>query len=126
MTRLCRESSCACPERSVRRAVRAATGVELRPISKGVEPSSKPKVPVVARGAGLRAILQVLSSIFDPEFSVSSFGFRPQRCAHGALKQVKRFLNEGYRTAVYLDLERFLRQCPARRLDGPRVPESDR
>ena len=54
-----------------------------------------------------QAIQQVLTPIFDPEFSESSFGFRPRRSAHGALRQVTRFLREGRRMAVDLDLEKF-------------------
>ena len=42
-----------------------------------------------------QAIAQVLTPIFDPEFSASSFGFRPKRSAHGALKQVKAYLGTG-------------------------------
>ena len=37
-----------------------------------------------------QAIVQVLTPIFDPHFSESSFGFRPKRSAHGAAKQVQR------------------------------------
>jgi RNA-directed DNA polymerase len=36
-----------------------------------------------------QCILQVLTPIFDPHFSESSFGFRPKRSAHGAIKQVQ-------------------------------------
>ena len=54
-----------------------------------------------------QAISQVLTPIFDPDFSESSFGFRPRRCAHGALRQVQRYIGEGYRIAVDLDLEKF-------------------
>ncbi len=54
-----------------------------------------------------QAISQVLTPIFDPGFSASSFGFRPGRSAHGALRQVQRYLGEGYRIAVDLDLEKF-------------------
>ena len=43
-----------------------------------------------------QAIAQVLTPIFDPDFSASSFGFRPKRSAHGALKQVKAYVLAGY------------------------------
>jgi len=43
----------------------------------------------------------------DPGFSESSFGFRPGRSAHGAVRQVQRTIGEGYRFAVDLDLEKF-------------------
>ena len=42
-----------------------------------------------------QAILQVLTPIFDPEFSESSFGFRPGRSAHGAAKQVQSHIRAG-------------------------------
>ena len=54
-----------------------------------------------------QAIGQVLTPIFDPAFSESSFGFRPGRSAHGAVRQVQRTIGEGYRIAVDLDLEKF-------------------
>lgn len=54
-----------------------------------------------------QAIVQVLTPIFDPHFSESSFGFRPQRSAHGAAKQVQRTIRRGYRYAVDMDLSKF-------------------
>ncbi len=53
------------------------------------------------------AIAQVLTPIFDPGFSESSFGFRPKRSAHGALRQVQAHIRAGYRIAVDLDLAKF-------------------
>ena len=64
-------------------------------------------VPCVVDRVIQQAILQVLTPIFDPEFSESSFGSRPKRSAHGAIKQIKGYLKEGYRIAVDLDLEKF-------------------
>lgn len=54
-----------------------------------------------------QAIVQVLTPIFDPHFSESSFGFRPQRSAHGAAKQVQRTIRRGYRYAADIDLSKF-------------------
>jgi len=54
-----------------------------------------------------QAILQILTPIFDPEFSESSFGFRPGRSAHGALKQIQQTIREGYRHCVDMDLSKF-------------------
>lgn len=54
-----------------------------------------------------QAILQVLTPIFDPHFSESSFGFRPNRGAHDAIKQAQSFILEGYRVVVDMDLEKF-------------------
>ncbi len=64
-------------------------------------------VPTVTDRVIQQAILQVLTPIFDPEFSESSFGFRPARSAHGAIQQVQQAIVEGYRIAVDLDLEKF-------------------
>ena len=54
-----------------------------------------------------QAILQILTPIFDPSFSESSFGFRPKRSAHGAIKQIQRTIREGYRHCVDMDLSKF-------------------
>lgn len=67
-------------------------------------------IPIVLDRLICQAIQQVLTPIFDPHFSESSFGFRPRRAAHGALRQVTRFLREGRRMAVDLDLAQFFDQ----------------
>jgi RNA-directed DNA polymerase len=54
-----------------------------------------------------QAILQVLQPILDPDFSGSSFGFRPGRGAHDALAQAGTYVAEGYGVVVDLDLEKF-------------------
>jgi RNA-directed DNA polymerase len=64
-------------------------------------------VPCVVDRVIQQAILQVLTPIFDPEFSESSFGCRPRRSAKGAIQQVKAYVKAGYRIAVDLDLEKF-------------------
>src|SRR4030066_1247423 len=50
---------------------------------------------------------QVLGSIFDPGFSEFSFGFRLGRSAHGAVRKVREYIQDGYRIAVDLDLSKF-------------------
>jgi RNA-directed DNA polymerase len=54
-----------------------------------------------------QAILQVLTPVFDPTFSESSYGFRPGRSAHGAAQQVQRTIRRGYRLVVDMDLSKF-------------------
>jgi RNA-directed DNA polymerase len=54
-----------------------------------------------------QAIAQVLSPIFDPDFSESSFGFRPGRSAHDAVYQVQSFIKQRRRIAVDMDLSKF-------------------
>ena len=64
-------------------------------------------IPTVTDRVITQAIAQVLSPVFEPTFSDSSFGFRPGRSAHGAVRQVQRHIGAGYRVAVDLDLEKF-------------------
>lgn len=54
-----------------------------------------------------QALLQVLQPRFDPTFSEHSHGFRPGRSAHGAIREAQRYVQEGRRIVVDVDLERF-------------------
>jgi RNA-directed DNA polymerase len=67
-------------------------------------------IPNVIERLIQQAIVQVLTPIFDPTFSESSFGFRPKRSAHGAAKQVQRTIRRGYRFTVDMDLSKFFDQ----------------
>ena len=58
-----------------------------------------------------QAIVQVLTPIFDPTFSESSFGFRPKRSAHGAAKQVQRIIRQGHTYCIDVDLSKFFDRC---------------
>ncbi|WP_434150061.1 group II intron reverse transcriptase/maturase [Methylocaldum gracile subsp. desertum] len=64
-------------------------------------------IPIVVDRVIQQAIAQVLMPIFDPGFSESSFGFRPGRSAHGALRQVQGHIQAGCRIACDLDLAKF-------------------
>ena len=64
-------------------------------------------IPTVTDRVGQQAIAQVLTPIFDPTFSDSSFGFRPGRNAHQAIRQVQAGVKDGWRIAVDLDLAKF-------------------
>jgi len=64
-------------------------------------------IPTVLDRLIQQAIAQVLSPIFDPSFSESSFGFRPGRSAHHAVYKAREYIREGYRTAVDMDLSKF-------------------
>ena len=64
-------------------------------------------VPTVVDRVFQQAITQVLSPIYEKQFSENSFGFRPNRGAHDALKQCKTNVNEGYVYVVDMDLEKF-------------------
>lgn len=54
-----------------------------------------------------QSIMQILNPIFDPTFSESSYGFRPKRSAHQALKAASAYVKEGHIWVVDLDLEKF-------------------
>ena len=54
-----------------------------------------------------QAVLQVLTPIFNPTFSDSSYGFRPGRCAHQAVAAARSHMEAGYRWVVDMDLEKF-------------------
>jgi RNA-directed DNA polymerase len=64
-------------------------------------------IPTVLDRLIQQAVLQVLTPIFDPGFSESSFGFRPKRSAVQAVKKAKEFVAEGYGYVVDIDLENF-------------------
>ncbi len=54
-----------------------------------------------------QALLQVLQPQFDPTFSEHSYGFRPGRRAHDAVCRAQRYIQEGRRWVVDVDLEKF-------------------
>jgi RNA-directed DNA polymerase len=54
-----------------------------------------------------QALSQGLTPVFDPGFSERSFGFRPGRSAHDAIRRAQRDIAEGHEWAVDLDLDRF-------------------
>ena len=64
-------------------------------------------VPTVVDRVFQQAITQVLSPIFEKQFSENSFGFRPNRGAHDALKQCQTNVNDGNVYVVDMDLEKF-------------------
>ncbi|MBV8437973.1 MAG: group II intron reverse transcriptase/maturase [Silvibacterium sp.] len=64
-------------------------------------------IPTVTDRLIQQAMLQVLQPILDPTFSRHSFGFRPGRSAHDAVKLARRFVQSGRRIVVDVDLEKF-------------------
>jgi len=64
-------------------------------------------IPTVTDRVIQQAIAQVLTPIFDPDFSNNSFGFRPKRNGQQAVKQVRGIIKEGRRFAVDVDLSKF-------------------
>ena len=84
-------------------------------------PTSVKRVEIPKPGGGVRllgiptvmdrflqqALLQVMNPIFDAQFSWYSYGFRPGKSAHDAVKQAQRYIQRGLRWVVDLDLEKF-------------------
>lgn len=64
-------------------------------------------IPTVVDRFLQQAISQVLILIYESQFSDNSFGFRPHRSAHDALKRVQEYAGQGYRYCVNIDLECF-------------------
>ncbi len=75
-----------------------------KPNGNGVRPLG---IPTVLDRMIQQAILQVLTPIFDPHFSDSSYGYRPGRCSQDAVKAAQRYAEAGCRFVVDLDLEKF-------------------
>ena len=78
--------------------------VEIPKQSGGTRPLD---IPTVTDRLIQQAISQVLTPIFDPEFSNFSYGFRPGRSAHDAVYIVRDYIKVGYRIAVDMDLSKF-------------------
>ncbi len=79
-------------------------------IPKATGGSRKLGIPSVVDRLIQQAILQILTPIFEPHFSNSSFGFRPGRSAHQAIKQAHGYLKQGYSIVVDIDLENFFNE----------------
>ena len=64
-------------------------------------------IPTVTDRLIQQALLQVLQPILDPTFSQHSYGFRPNRSAHGAVLAAQAYVQSGRRVVVDVDLEKF-------------------
>ena len=97
---------------SIRQAIREGT-YQPAPVRRTEIPKRHGKgprllgMPPVVERVIQQAIAQVLGPLCAPEFSVSSFGFRPRRSAHQAGRQIQSYLQMGYKVAVDLDLAKF-------------------
>jgi RNA-directed DNA polymerase len=84
---------------------KAVKRVEIpKPDGKGIR---KLGIPTVVDRMIQQAILQEISLAFEPIFSQHSYGFRPGRSAHQAVKQAQKYIREGYTWVVDIDLEKF-------------------
>ena len=64
-------------------------------------------VPTVVDRLIQQALHQVLQPLFEPTFSAGSFGFRPGRGAHRAVRKAQEYIRAGKRWVVDIDLEKF-------------------
>lgn len=64
-------------------------------------------IPTVVDRVVQLAITQVLSPLYEKQFSSHSYGFRPRRNAHQALKKCRDYITDGYNCAVDMDLQQF-------------------
>lgn len=64
-------------------------------------------IPTVQDRMIQQAIAQVLTPIFDPEFSEHSYGFRPGRSAEQAVTKARDYIEDGYNWVVDIDLARY-------------------
>ncbi len=64
-------------------------------------------IPTVVDRLIQQAICQTLTPIFEKQFSDNSFGFRPKRSAHGALRRCQTNITDGYKHVVDMDLEKY-------------------
>lgn len=64
-------------------------------------------IPTVVDRVIQQAIHQVLSPLYERQFSDNSFGFRPGRSTHKALYRCRSYISEGYDYAIDMDMEKF-------------------
>jgi len=64
-------------------------------------------IPTVVDRVVQQAIAQVLTPVYEKQFSPNSYGFRPKRNAHQALNKCRDYITDGYKYAVDMDLEKF-------------------
>lgn len=63
-------------------------------------------VPTVVDRVVQQAVAQVLTPIYEPIFSDHSYGFRPNRSCHDAIREAKGYFDEGYKFEVDIDLDK--------------------
>lgn len=64
-------------------------------------------IPTVVDRMIQQAIAEQLTPIFEPTFSENSYGFRPRRNAHQAIRKAQKYMNEGHTWVVDIDLEKY-------------------
>jgi len=75
-------------------------------------------IPTVGDRVVQAAARRVLEPIFEAKFMDCSYGFRPERSAHMALKKIRKDLDDGYRYVIDADLKSYFDTIPHERLIG--------
>ena len=88
-------------------AITGARPVRRTQIRKATGDTRDLGIPTVNDRVIQQAIAQVLAPLIDPTFSEASHGFRAGRNAHGAVRQIQGYIEEGYRVAVDVGLSKF-------------------
>ena len=65
-------------------------------------------IPTVLDRFIQQAVAQVLTEEYDPTFSNHSYGFRPNKRGHDAVREAKGYIQQGYRWVIDMDLEKSL------------------
>ncbi|WP_067620861.1 reverse transcriptase domain-containing protein [Dissulfuribacter thermophilus] len=64
-------------------------------------------IPTVMDRVIQQGLLQIMTPVFESSFSESSYGFRPNRSAHDAVRQMKEYVKQGYNVVVDMDISNF-------------------
>ena len=69
-------------------------------------------IPIVKDRVVQQAFRQIIEPIFEKDFSDNSFGFRPDRCCHDAIKRLEQYKQEGYTSVLDADIKAFYDTIP--------------
>jgi len=81
-------------------------------IPKGTHDKRPLGIPIVKDRVVQQAFRQIIEPIFEKDFSDNSFGFRPERCCHDAIKRLEQYKQEGYRCVLDADIKAFYDTIP--------------